>query len=648
MRSFLLSRQSVVAWGILALSLGATFAGWYVTRNGVEEGHGVRFEARMNSIARAIQDRMDIYALALRAGAAHFDASADVSRSEWHSYVERLDIARNYPGLQGMGFAAVVRSKDLMAHEAAMRQQGFADYRVWPDDQRALRSAIIYLEPFDWRNQRAFGYDMLSEPVRRAAMEASGDTGEPMLTGKVRLVQETKFEAQAGFLIYVPVYGGGKMPGTVEARRQALKGWVYSPFRADDLMRGIYGADPPDIHIRVYDGTATAPQDLLHDGAAAGSSLPAGKDPAYAGRLTITVASRPWTVAMSSLPAFEADIDRQKPRLVLIGGLLTSLLLFAATAAMAARRRSLVEAFDASQRSLEEKEVLLREIHHRVKNSLQIVVSMLTMQALKTLDDTVRGELNAAVSRVRAIAKIHEHLYGGSDVTQVDFGRYLTAICADFADSASEYVLRVKAASITLPTERAVPLALVFIELVTNAVKHAHAPLPRRAIDVGLARTAKGDLELTVRDYGVGLPEGFVLEKARSGLGMRTILALVLQLEASLDFESAEPGTRWRLRLPLGHAGAPSARPAPPVGPMGRSRGTERADRPRRLFVGDAEIGFQGRPVGLELGARALIGDTSSLKDDRAVGDVENLLRALLDDDRRQSLVAYDAAHRGQ
>lgn len=552
MRTFLLSRQSIVAWVILMLSLAATGVGWLVMSSSVERGHRARFDARMNSIARDIQDRMAIYVLALRAGAAHVDASSDVSRSEWHVYVERLEIARNYPGIQGMGFAAALRPEDVARHEAAMRAQGFPDYRVWPDEGRLQRSAIVFLEPFDWRNQRAFGFDMLSEPARRVAMEAARDTGEPALSGRVRLVQEAGLVTQAGFLIYVPVYEAGQRPDTVEQRRHVLKGWVYSPFRADDLMRGLYGADPPDIQIRIFDGPTTDEAELLHDSAAAGTSQPANQQPAYEGRITVSVGARPWTVVMRSLAAFEADIDWLKPRLVLFGGLAASLMLFALTAAVAARRRSLLEAFDASQRALDEKEILLREIHHRVKNSLQIVVSMLTMQALKTADATVRSELDAAVSRVRAIARIHEHLYGGADVTHVDFGRYLTAICADFADSAPDYVLRVKAAPVSLPTECAVPMALIFVELVTNAVKHANAPLDRRVIDVGFGCTAEGDLELIVRDCGVGMPEGFALAKAKTGLGSRTILALALQLGADLDFEDAAPGTRWRLRLPAG------------------------------------------------------------------------------------------------
>lgn len=103
-------------------------------------------------------------------------------------------------------------------------------------------------------NQRAFGFDMFSEPVRRAAMERSRDTGRAALSGKVILVQEGEDGKQPGFLMYMPVYELGKPTDTVEERRAAILGWVYAPFRAHDFMAGLGGERSKDLKVKIYDG----------------------------------------------------------------------------------------------------------------------------------------------------------------------------------------------------------------------------------------------------------------------------------------------------------------------------------------------------------------------------------------------------------
>ena len=138
-----------------------------------------------------------------------------------------------------MGFSVLIPRAELARHVRELRQEGFPEYRLKPDGVRELYSAIIYLEPFTGRNLRAFGYDMFSELVRRAAMEQARDTGAAALSGKIVLVQETGADVQAGTLMYVPVYHKGLPLETVAQRRAALQGWVYSPYRMKDLIKGI-------------------------------------------------------------------------------------------------------------------------------------------------------------------------------------------------------------------------------------------------------------------------------------------------------------------------------------------------------------------------------------------------------------------------
>lgn len=199
--------------------------------------------------------------------------------------------------------------------------------------------------------------------------------------------------------------------------------------------------------------------------------------------------------------------------------------------------------------ALIQKELLLGEVNHRVKNSLQLVSALLGMQARETSSPATRRELKEAAARVHAIAKLHERLYLGAGVQRIEFGGYLRSLCEELAESAPEHVCDLEAEPAELPTDTAVALGLVFVELVTNAMKHANPPDGNRCIAVRFGPVGAGSVELSVRDYGGGLPPGFVPGQRTRGFGMRVILGMVRQLNAELTAENASPGARWTLRL---------------------------------------------------------------------------------------------------
>lgn len=184
-----------------------------------------RFDFKVGEARFAIDQRLLAYEHVLRGAVGLFAASDEVRRDEWRTYVRQLDIDKYYPGIQGIGFSLRIPPGRKAGHLAAIRAEGFPNYSIRPE--RPEYTSIVFLEPFDWRNQRAFGYDMFSEPVRRLAMERARDAGLPSVSGKVTLVQETEKGVQYGFLMYLPVYSGGEIPPTMAERRTALLGYVY-------------------------------------------------------------------------------------------------------------------------------------------------------------------------------------------------------------------------------------------------------------------------------------------------------------------------------------------------------------------------------------------------------------------------------------
>lgn len=227
------------------------------------------FENQCSEVVTRIEGYLQAHKQVLLGGAALFDSSESVTRDEWRAYAKRLQIDRHFSGIQGLGFSLLIPKEKLAGHLAEIRAQGFPEYTLRPDGERDPYSSIIYLEPFTGRNLRAFGYDMYSEPVRRAAMEQARDENNAALSGKVTLVQETDKDVQAGALMYVPVYRKDMPIDTVEQRRNALIGWVYSPFRMNDLLQGVLRNSPvagsKHIHLKIYDGARRDQDSLLYD-----------------------------------------------------------------------------------------------------------------------------------------------------------------------------------------------------------------------------------------------------------------------------------------------------------------------------------------------------------------------------------------------
>ena len=262
-------RKTWPAWIILgAGTLASIHASYMVTQN-IEQVAVRQFALSCDQITLKIQERLGAYAMILRGAAGLFAASGTVTRGQWQAYVEKLRADVSIAGVQGIGFAQVIPPGGLEAHIDRIRGEGFPQYSVRPAGERALTTSIVYLEPFRDRNLRAFGFDMYSEPVRRAAMEQARDSGEAALSGKVELVQETRAGIQAGTLMYVPVYRNGIAADSLERRRAALIGWAYSPYRMSDLMLGMLGEQVGEmrnsIDLHIYDGVDATPAALLFD-----------------------------------------------------------------------------------------------------------------------------------------------------------------------------------------------------------------------------------------------------------------------------------------------------------------------------------------------------------------------------------------------
>ncbi|MCZ7659244.1 MAG: HAMP domain-containing protein [Xanthobacteraceae bacterium] len=234
----------------------------------------------------------------------------------------------------------------------------------------------------------------------------------------------------------------------------------------------------------------------------------------------------------------------------------------------ASELRALARRFGAMAATLEErqaqvaeamhqKDMLLKEVNHRVKNSLQLVASLLGLQLSQIKDPEARRQFEEAGRRINTVASIHQRLYQDENVDRVAFDRFLRDLCTDLGSVYGHERITI-ACDVTpchLDTGRVIPVALIINELIANAFKYSFPQGASGSIRVD-CREEPGAVVTSVSDDGVALPAGFDPGKS-AGLGMRMIVALTRQLRGTLGVEPLEPGKRFTLRVPIDDGNAP-------------------------------------------------------------------------------------------
>jgi PAS domain S-box-containing protein len=359
-----LKSRAWIPYGVLAGALLVTFgAALYVHRTDLAKDRA-RFENTIKQVSTALEGRLDTHIALLRAGCGLFAASTEVEPEEFRRFVERLDLPHHYPGIQGIGFSLRLQPAQKNELIELMRRSGKPNFNIWPDYERPEYHTIIYLEPADRRNQAALGFDMTTEPVRRAAMDRARDTGAAAASGRVTLVQEIAEPKQSGFLIYLPVYRNGASVDSIEARRAGLIGFVYAAFRTGDLFPSILAEhEYSGIDYQVFDGASPGSSNLLYDSTTvSGNTIGASR---FSTDTTIPVAESQWALRFKTNNDFEADSATNFGTMTLLGGGLLSLILFSVARSQTRAQNRAISA----ARELRHSEVSLRKSLDEQKQS---------------------------------------------------------------------------------------------------------------------------------------------------------------------------------------------------------------------------------------------------------------------------------------
>jgi signal transduction histidine kinase len=571
----------ILVLGLLLTALAAVSA-----HRAGERQEALQFAGVADGVQNAIESRLEAYIAMLRGGAGLFAASDDVSPAEFREYVARLELRTRYPGIQGIGFSEVVPPHAREQVVERLRSAG-VPFRFRPEPQPdETIHAIVYLEPLDERNLVALGYDMFSEPVRRAAMETARDRAEPAASGRVRLVQEEAEPGreQDGFLIYLPVYEGGVEPATLEDRRARLEGFIYSPFRVGDLLHGILARGVFEgVGLEVHDGDGSGNGLMHRSGAVATETLEK--------RRTITVAGRPWTLIIRAAPASDVSFRDLFVVVIVAGGVLFSIVLAAATRAEmrgreAAERQAaeLQASEEALRRAHQAKDDFLAVISHELRTPLNAILGWSSMLLRGQIPPDGQQQAIETVHRnARAQVKLVEDLLDMSravagrlrlDVQPTHLAVVLQAALEAVRPSADVAGIRLEwegAPDLGVITADPGRLEQVVWNLLSNAIKFT----PAGGVVRLAANRQSRDLVIEVSDTGIGIPADllpYVFDPFRQGdpsttrvhggvgLGLAIVRHIVELHGGTITAGNvpAHSGAMFTVRLPVDRPGAPA------------------------------------------------------------------------------------------
>ncbi|WP_375741548.1 response regulator [Pseudomonas boanensis] len=325
-----------------------------------------RFRIEAEEIAQRVNARMLAYGMVLRGMSGLMVGSSNVSAEEWSRAAEQLQLQDRYPGIQALAWARALKKPELSQFVGEIWDQGRREFRVFPPGERDEYVVVQYSNPLDWRNRRVLGYDMLSEPVRKLAVEQARESGEARLTGPVKLKQETEQDVQSGVLLYMPVYRVDAPITTVEERRDALLGTVIGAFRVHDLMDGILGSQNALYQIDLRD--MGSPDDPLLAGAEN-----AARQPRFRQVEKLNLFGRTWALGISSTPDYEAMLGNNRLTFSLWTGLAAAVLLGLLVGGYLYQRERRLLLTQAAAAELREREERFRLVVEASPNAILLV-----------------------------------------------------------------------------------------------------------------------------------------------------------------------------------------------------------------------------------------------------------------------------------
>ncbi len=398
---------------VLIALLAFTVFAFYQASLSAEERRERLFENRLERIKSSVSLRMVDYVQILKGCRGLFYGSDSITARDWKIYVDNLNIESVYPGIQGIAYAQFISKQDTQRFADHLRKNFYADFQIKSPFKNDFLTPITYIEPFSGRNLRAVGFDMYSDDTRREAMDRAMNTGMAALTKKVILVQETETNPQPGFLLYMPVYRNPESVESIEDRKRNIKGFVYFPFRAKEILHDV-SERFKDVHIKIYDGEHIEQENLLFDS----DHAAADSDETLTQNL-LNIAGTPWLLSVGVDDEFGSDIEKSQPIIILTFGIILSVLFFMMIANIIKRNNQIREELLMTKELDNKKDEFIGIASHELKTPLTSIKAYMQLLERSDLSEQHRKLVSKANSN---ITKLNNLIGDLLDVSKIQSG----------------------------------------------------------------------------------------------------------------------------------------------------------------------------------------------------------------------------------
>jgi len=544
-QAWLVRYPRAVPLAIFILIASITLLSIFSIERGEVQRNSAQLRARATAVASALERRANSGAAYLRAGAALLASVPEIPPDQFARFVSELRLDADYRGAEGIGWAPMVRASQLAAFEARVAADTGRPFRVTPrpDGSQRYLAPITYLQPDTERNRRALGFDMFSDPYRRAAMIEAERTSRPTATEKVVLKQEVDGQAP-GFLIYMPVFE------QAPSGQRRLSGFIYSPFNASDFLASALELEEAGSQaVRLFDGDPETGNLLASSG-----ELP-GKNGEVVTQ-TISIANNPWVLQVGSTNA--GGISGLSMA-TLIFGLLTASLLMLLVRMLTQQAMEDEASLIWFEEQASIRNSLTRELNHRVKNTLANVLSILALTRRRATD--LASFADGLDGRIRALSATHD-LLTNSDWGTTPVRAVIEAELLPYAQ-ASDHLVDLQGPAVELAPNDALSLGLAVHELATNAAKYGALSQPGGRVTVywRLATEQLMRIEWTERGgppvpqtrgrgFGTDLIERIVAHELKNPVelafepeGVRCVLTIPIRRRGEFTMRAPKPST---------------------------------------------------------------------------------------------------------
>lgn len=438
-------------WMVFIIGLVATLVLTYREYRSLQNQKKEVFKIEISNIQKNIKSRLVQYENVLIQARAFFLNSKAVTRAEFAKYVEDALLLKKYPGFLNLGYTEVFYPHNLSASIAKIRELGFKNYKIWPEAPRDVYHGIVFFEPLTSQNIHVIGYDMFTNSLRREAMERARDSGQAILTKKIRLIQKiiNSNEQYQAIILYCPLYRPNTKIGTTKERRENLKGFIFSSFLPEELFNSIFANTDLQINFEIYDGPVMNAQSLLYDHDKKPHFLKKNHNPDLEDISILKINGQDYHLYANSTPEFEYVKSFSYLGILLGGGMLTILLTWIVVVSKRQEEESLsrVRELQEVQQNLLTSQNALREAidtrdefisiaSHELKNpmtSLKLQAQLLQRQLRRAQDlNEYRERIEKALVRVDdQISSLNRLVEDMLDISRMRTGK-LKMITSEF------------------------------------------------------------------------------------------------------------------------------------------------------------------------------------------------------------------------